>query len=299
VLQQKCIEPLGESKSDYQIYSLLAERLGIKERYTEGRDDLEWAKRMYEVSDLPKVMTWRQFQKKGYYIVPVPKNYEYKPAFRWYAEDRPKDNPDWGPNLVDRPLNDGKGLATPTGKIEFESQSLVRYDPNDDERPPVPHYIPSWEGHTTTDLVGKFPLQLVTPHPRFSFHSQFDAKDMWNDEIPHHRREKDGYRYWVIRLNPKDAKARGLADGDLVKVFNDRGTILCILTVTARMREGVAHSYSSGGGYDPMGEPGDPKTVDKGGTINQLTSSRFNSRNTSGMAPGSCLVEVAKWEGGR
>ena len=162
----------------------------------------------------------------------------------------------------------------------------------------MPHYIPSWEGHTVP-LAKKYPLQLVSPHPRFSFHSQFDGKELWNDEIPHHRREKDGYRYWVVRLNPKDASERGIADGDLVKVFNDRGSVLCIATVTARMLAGVIHSYSSGGGYDPMGEPGDANTVDRGGTINQLTSSRFNSKNTSGMAPGSCLAQVEKWQGGR
>jgi trimethylamine-N-oxide reductase (cytochrome c) len=299
VLQQKCIEPLGESKSDYQIFSLLSERLGIKQQFTEGRDELQWVHRMYETSDLPKVMTWEEFQKKGYYVVPVPKDYQYKPAFRWFYENRPKDNQDWGPGLLDRPVNDGKGLATPTGKIEFESQSLKRFDPTDQERPLVPHYIPSWEGHSSTDILQRFPLQLISPHPRFSFHSQFDGKDLWNDEIPHHRRLKDGYRYWVIRMNPADAGPRGIADGDIVKVFNDRGTVLAVATLTERMLAGVAHSYSSGGGYDPMGEPGDPKTIDKGGTINQLTPSRFNSKNCSGMSPNSCLVEIEKWDGGR
>lgn len=298
VLQQKCIEPLGESKSDYQIFTLLAERLGVKQQFTEGRDELQWVKRMYEVSDLPKVISWAQFMKKGYYVVPIKKDYKSRPAFRWFYEDRAIDTWDWGPSTVDRAVNDGKGLATPSGRIEFESQSLKRFDPNDPERPPVPHYIPSWEGINTGDLLSKYPLQLISPHPRFSFHSQFDAKDLWNDEIPHHRRLKDGYRYWVVRINPKDAEARGIKDGDLVKIFNDRGSCLAIATVTARIISGVVHSYSSGGGYDPVGEPGDPRTIDRGGTINQLTSSRFISKNCPGMAPNACLVEIERWEGG-
>lgn len=299
VLQQKCIEPLGESKSDYQIFTLLAERLGIKGQFTENRDELQWVRRMFEVSDLPKVLSWEEFEQKGYYVVPVKKDYKSKPALRWFYEDREMDTPDWGPSLVDRPVNDGKGLATPTGKIEFESQSLKRFDPNDQERPPVPHYIPSWEGVTTTELLKKYPLQLISPHPRFSFHSQFDGKGLWNDEIPHQRRLKDGYRYWIVRMNSQDAEKRGIADGDLVKIYNDRGAILAITTVTARIIPGVVHSYSSGGQYDPMGEPGDAKTIDRGGTINQLTSSRFISKNCSGFASGACLVQIEKWEGGR
>ncbi len=298
VLQQKCIEPLGESKSDYQIFALLSERLGIKQQFTEGRDELQWVKRMYEVTDLPKVISWSEFKKKGYYVVPVKKDYKSRPAFRWFYEDRAMDTWDWGPGTVDRPINNGKGLATPTGKIEFESQTLKRFDPNDSERPPVPHYIPSWEGINSTDILSRYPLQLISPHPRFSFHSQFDAKGLLNDEIPHHRRLKDGYRYWVVRINPKDAEIRGIKDGDIVKIYNDRGAVLAIATVTSRIIQGVVHSYSSGGGYDPMGEPGDPKTIDRGGTINQLTSSRFISKNCPGMAPNACLVEIERWEGG-
>ena len=296
--QQKCIEPLGESKSRYDIYTAMAEKLNIGEIFTEGRTEYDWCKRLFEVTDLPKVMSWEEFEKKGYYIVPVPKDYKPTPAFRWFAEDRPRDTKDWGPKIPDLRAVDGRGLATPSGKIEFESTTLKRFDPDDKERPPVPHYVPSWEGTETTELLKKYPLQFISPHPRFAFHSQHDGKSLWNDEIPHHRRLKDGYRYWVLRMNPKDAEARGLKDGDLIKTYNDRGTIINILTVTPRMREGVVHAYSSGGGYDPQGDPGDPKTPDKGGTSNQLTNARFISKNCPGMAPNSCLVQVEKWEGG-
>jgi anaerobic selenocysteine-containing dehydrogenase len=298
VLMQKCIEPLGQSRSRYDIYAAMAERLNIKEQFTLGRTEYEWCKRTFEVTDLSKVMSWEEFEKKGYYVVPIPKDYKPTPAFRWFYEGRARDTLDWGPGIKDVASIDGKGLATPTGKIEFESESLKRFDPNDEERPPVPHYIPSWEGIETTELLKRFPLQLISPHPRFTFHSQHDGKSCWNEEIPHHRRLKDGYRYWVLRMNPKDAAKRGIKDGDLAKVYNDRGVILTIVTVTPRIIEGVVHSYSSGGGYDPMGEPGDPKTIDKGGTINQLTNARFISKNCPGMAPNSCLVEIEKWEGG-
>jgi molybdopterin guanine dinucleotide-containing S/N-oxide reductase-like protein len=299
VFQQKCIEPLGESKSDYDIFELLAKRLNIWEEFTEGHPDvMSWIKRMYEISDLPKVISWEKFSNKGYYIIPPKMDKKPVPAFRWFYDQRPIDIPDKG-SITDRAMNDGMGFTTPTGKIEFEAQTLVRFDANDKERPPVPHYIPSWEGVDSTELLQRFPLQLVSAHPRFSFHTQFDAKSCWSDEVPHHRRLIDGYRYWVIRINPADAAKRGIKDGDIVKVHNDRGVILCAATVTNRMKPGVVHSYSSGGGYDPMGEPGNNKTIDRGGTVNQLTPSRGLSKNCPGMAPGSCLVEIGKWEGGK
>ena len=298
VLEKKCIEPLGESKPDYEIFAMIAERLGFHDKFTEGgMTDLDWVKRMFTVSDLPKHITWEEFEKKGYFVVPIPDDYQPTPALRWFAENRRRDTPDWGPvggaveGLPDREGN----LSTQTGKIEFESQSLKRFDPDDAERPPVPKYIPSWEGHHTAELYSKYPLQLITPHPRFSFHTQYDGKDSWMNEIPEHRvREKDGHYYWVIRINKGDAAKRGINNNDVVKVFNDRGAVLCIVQVTGRVPSGVAHSYESSAEYQPIGEPGE--SPDRGGSVNVLTPSRFMSKNACGMAPNSCLVEIEAWE---
>ena len=58
-----------------------------------------------------------------------------------------------------------------------------------------------------TKLFAKYPIQLITPHPRYSFHTMNDGKGCWMNEIPEHRvKGKDGYYYWVIRINPRDAK---------------------------------------------------------------------------------------------
>jgi len=296
VLQKKCIEPLGESKSDYDIFAMVAERLGFHDKFTEGGlTELDWAKRMFNASDLPKYISWEKFEKKGYFVVPFPKDYKSTPALRWFAEGRRRDTPDWGPvgggieGLPDREGN----LSTQTGKIEFESQTLKRFDPNDAERPPVPKYIPSWEGHHTKELYGKYPLQLISPHPKFSFHTMYDWKESWMNEIPEHRvKAKDGHYYWVIRINAEDAKKRGINNGDIVKVYNDRGVVLCSAQVTGRVPPGVVHSFESCANYDPIGEPG--KSPDRGGCINLVTPHRFISKNACGQAPNSCLVEIAK-----
>ena len=79
VYHQKAIEPLYESKSDYQIFSTLAERLGIKEAFTEGNTEEDWIeKTVFTSSSLPKYISFEEFKKKGYFVVPFPK--DYKPA---------------------------------------------------------------------------------------------------------------------------------------------------------------------------------------------------------------------------
>ncbi len=50
-----------------------------------------------------------------------------------------------------------------------------------------PQHIESWEGHHTAELYEKYPLQLVSPHPRYSFHTMGDGKDSWVNEIKNHR----------------------------------------------------------------------------------------------------------------
>ena len=194
------------------------------------------------------------------------------------------------------PPHNGSNLATPSGKVEFVSQTLTAFDPDDEERPPMARYIPSWEGYDTEGLVEKWPLQMVSPHPRFSYHTHNDNKSLWLDDIPQHRVKIDGYAYWPVRINPADAAARGIKHDDLVKVFNDRGAVICAAIVTGGMRPGVVHSYEAGAKYDPL-EPGKPGSPDRGGCVNLLTPSRMVSKNAPGEAQNSCLVEVARWDG--
>jgi molybdopterin guanine dinucleotide-containing S/N-oxide reductase-like protein len=241
VRMKKCIEPLWESKSDYQIFSLLARRLGFEQDYTEGNSEIEWARKFFEISDLPKHISWDEFERKGYYIVSVPADYRPTPALRWYAEGRACDTPD----LLNpkRLTSKSHELGTDSGKIEFVSHSLLAHAPDDDERPPAPRYLESWEGHHS-QRAKKYPLQLISPHPRFSFHTHYDKHAAWLDEIPVHRVQKDGYAWWPARLHADDASERGIRHGDIVKLYNDRATVLCIAQITGRVRRGVVHSYA-------------------------------------------------------
>jgi trimethylamine-N-oxide reductase (cytochrome c) len=257
--------------------------------------ELDWCKRLFDATDLPKATSWKAFLKKGYYVVPPPKEELKDPvSFRWYAEDRPKDTPELAPLPADYTEQYGKGLQTQSGKIEFECSSLKRFDPNDPERPTMTKYIPSWEGHHTTELYEKYPLQLISPHPRFSFHTMGDAKDSVINDVKDHRVLIDGYYYWIVRINSKDAQARDISENNLVKVFNDRGAVICAAQVTERVPPGTVHSYESAATYDPLGEPG--HSADRGGCINQLTPSRMMVKHSHSMAANSCLVQIKKWE---
>ena len=94
---------------------------------------------------------------------------------------------------------------------------------------------------------------MISPHPRYSFHSHFDKKGSWINDIPGHRRLVNGYYYWTVRISPTDAAARGIKDGDVVRLYNDRGSVLGAATVTERIKPGVIHSFCSSGKYDPVG----------------------------------------------
>ena len=294
-VQHKCIEPLGESKSDFDIFQAVANRLGLWQVFSEGNSEYDWARRYFQSTDLAQKITWKQLLKKGYYVVPPLGEDNRDPvAFSWFAEGRKRDLLELPPLPSEYYGRYGEGLQTPSGKLEFESQTLKRFDPNDKERLPICTYIPSWEG-TESELYKKYKLQLISPHSKYSFHTMGDGKDSFVNEIDEHRVLIDGFRYWIFRMNPADAEARGLKHHDLVEVYNDRGSVLCALEVTERVPAGIVHSYESCADYRPLGEPG--YSTEKNGCINNLTPKRFITKHAHGLAVNSCLVEARKWNG--
>ena len=292
-IQHKCIEPLGESKSDFDIYSLIAGKLGLGQVFNEGNTDFDWVKRVFDSSDLPPKIDWMQFLQKGYYVVPpLPQNRRDPVAYNWFYEGRKKDTPELTPLPSEYMVRFGEGLQTQTGLFEFESQSLKRFAPDDEERPPIVKYNQSWEG-PATKLFKKYPIQMISTHPRWSFHTMHDGKQGFMNEIREHRTRINGFDYWVCRMNPKDAKARGLVDNDIVELFNDRGSVLCALHVTERVPAGILHTHESSADYKPVGVVG--KSTDRNGCVNNLTPGRTLSKHAHGIAPNSCLIEVRKW----
>jgi trimethylamine-N-oxide reductase (cytochrome c) len=293
IFQAPAIAPLGESRSDFWIFNEICKRLGLANYFSEGVNEIDWVKRVYLASDMPKVISWRKFVRRGYYVVPAEKEKLRAPAsFRWFWENRKKDVPEAQPLPSDYAGEYLRGLQTQSGKLEFECNSLKRF--KDPERPPIVKYEPSCEGPHSGEMFRRYPLQMLTPHSKYSFHTQGDGKDSFLLNIEDHRVKVDGYYYWIMRLNAQDAAERGIAKHDLVKVYNDRGAVICAALPTQRLPRGVCHGYESSAIYDPFGEPG--KSVDRGGCLNLLTPERTQTRSTHSIAGANALVQVELWD---
>jgi anaerobic selenocysteine-containing dehydrogenase len=291
IMQHKCIEPLGESKSDYQIFLDILTRLGYGGMYSEGGgSELTWCERIFNSTDLPKQTTWKKFLQKGYHVVPPPKDDDKQPVdMRWFAEGRTKDLPEANPLPGVYSTGFSQGLPTQSGKFEFVPSSLRRIEQIDPARPAVNRYINSQSG-----VKQRFPLQLVTNHPVYSFHTQADGKNSHISTIDEHRMNVGGYRYWVLRIGPKDASARGLRSGDLVRVYNAQASVICAIDVSQLVKDGVARGNESCGELDLIQTS--VGIVDRGGCLNLLTPGRKMSPTADGIVPNSCWVEVEKWD---
>jgi len=289
VYQDKAIEPLWDSRSDYWIFAQVATRLGWGEKFTEGRDEEAWAKRFWQFSDLPKHMSWEDFKKKGYFIVPINfegNRYEWDryPGFQWYAEGRPCDTPNH------KDIQEEGLLGTLTGKWEFVSESMLYYAPDDEIRTPIARYKKTWEDYSTLS-ADRYPYGMISPHPRFDYHTHYNQHCMWLWEIPENRVIINGNPYLICRINPKIAEKKGIKDGDVVRMFNDRGSVMCVARVTRRVNAETIHAYASSGLHNPI-EYGQYMSTDKGGSVNVLTPSRLMGEYIPAMVPNSCNIDV-------
>ncbi|UCG54370.1 MAG: molybdopterin-dependent oxidoreductase [Dehalococcoidia bacterium] len=246
----KAIESIGESKSHLEICAELALRLGIKDYDNKTEDELlrQIASGSTDITD------YEAFKKAGGHK--IRRNEPYV-AFKQQIED-PENNP----------------FPTPSGKIEIYCQRLA--DMKNPLIPPIPKYIETWEG-LSDPLVQKYPLQLITTHFWRRAHSQYDNIP-WLRELEPQR----------VLINSVDAGDRNIRNGDLVKVFNDRGITILPARVTERIMPGVV-DIPQGAWYHP-----DENGVDRGGSANVLTK---DEHSPGGAYPtNTSLVQVEKVE---
>ncbi|MDW8444810.1 MAG: molybdopterin dinucleotide binding domain-containing protein [Acetobacteraceae bacterium] len=96
-------------------------------------------------------------------------------------------------------------------------------------------------------------------------------------------------------MHPEDAAARGIASGDVVRVFNDRGACLAGAVLDDGLLRGVV-AMATGAWFDPL-EPGKPGSLCVHGNPNVLTRDEGTSRLGQGPVAHSCLVEIERWQG--
>jgi Anaerobic dehydrogenases, typically selenocysteine-containing len=136
---------------------------------------------------------------------------------------------------------------------------------------------------------------MISPHPRFDYHTHYQQHSVWLWEIPENRVYINGNPYLICRINPKIAEKKGIKDGDIVRLFNDRGSVLCCARITRRVNPETIHAYTSSGIYNPI-EYGKYMSWDKGGCVNVLTSGRLMGDYIPAMVPNSCNIDVEKVE---
>ncbi|MFO1059086.1 MAG: molybdopterin guanine dinucleotide-containing S/N-oxide reductase [Dongiaceae bacterium] len=262
----QAIPPVGEARSDHAICAALARRLGVEAAFTEGRDEMAWLRHLYErdrqeVARLGMSLpTFEAFWAQGHALLPVPE----RPgvlleAFRRDPEAHP--------------------LTTPSGRIEIFSERVAGFGYRDCPGHPVWLEPAEWRGSAR---AASYPLHLISNQPAARLHSQLDqgsvslaAKIAGREPV------------WI---HPADAAERAIADGQVVRVFNDRGTCLAGARVTGRIARGVVQ-LATGAWYDPE-RPGEIGSLCKHGNVNLLTLDKGTSSLAQGPSAQTCLVEI-------
>jgi len=276
LLQRKAIDPVGESMSDYEAVLEIAKKLGKYDDVTEGKSLEGWIKYVYEGIGLPEFIDWETFKEKQYFVFPVAPDWEEDPpGFRLFYE-----NPEKYP------------LKTPSGKLEIYSQRLAENFPDDRERPPIPKWIEKSDTHderVSSKRAEKYPLLMMSNHGRWRMHAQCDDIS-WTREIPTCKvRGWDGYMYEPLWIHPDTAAERHIKDGDIVRAYNERGSVLAGAKVWERIKPGVI--YMDHGARVDWIIPGQ---LDRGGAVNLISPNNIISRHCPGMATSGYLAEVEK-----
>lgn len=270
VAMKRAIDPVGEARDDYAIFAALSERLGSLATYTEGRDAMQWLRHLYEVArvragdfelTLPE---FDQFWAEGLVHLPQPAR---RAVFLAEFRADPHAHP----------------LPTPSGRIEIASGTIASFGYDDCPGHPVWLEPREWLG---APGAGRR-LHLLSNQPANKLHSQYDHGELC-------RAGKIRGREPLL-LHPQDAAERGIADGDLVRVFNERGACLAGARLEPDLLRGVA-LMATGAWYDPL-DAAEPGTLDKHGNPNVLTADHGCSRLTQACSAHTTLVDVERWTG--
>ena len=269
IAMKRAIEPVDEARDDYDIFSAVAERLGAKERFTEGRSAAAWLRHLYDAArergrkfDL-ELPAFEAFWSEGCLEMPPPD--EPSVMLGAYRSDPAAHR-----------------LPTPSGRIELFSSTIASFGYGDCVGHPAWYEPAEWLG---APLAGRYPLHLVSHQPATRLHSQYDHGTVSRAAKIHGRE--------ALTMHPSDAAVRGIKAGDVVRVFNDRGACLAGVRLSDVVRPGVI-VLPTGAWYDPL-TPGKIGTLEKHGNPNVLTLDKGTSQLTQGCSALTALVEVERF----
>lgn len=260
VAMRRIVPPFGQSRSDYEIFTELARRMGVETQFTEGRDAEGWLGHIYDglrtawAAKGVETPQRETFWEEG--LLDLSFRDERRVMFEAFRAD-PVANP----------------LPTPSGKLEIFSETIAGFGLKDCLGHPAWFAPREWLG-----TAGEGELHLLSDQPARKLHSQLDASP-YSAAGKHEGRE----RLW---MHPADAARRSLSDGQVVELWNGRGRCLAALALSEALMEGVVR-LATGAWYDP-----DPTGLDRHGNPNVLTLDIGSSSLAQGCAAQTCLVRV-------
>src|SRR5690554_5610694 len=270
VYMEKAIEPVGESRADYDIFRLLARAMGVEALFTGNRDEEEWLQVLYaETRDKAKAIG-----------IALPDFEEFK-LREWFENSTPRE-----PQILLKQFRDAPEmypLKTPSGKIEIFSERVAAFGYQEAPGFPFWNEPKEWLGRPANGQR----LHLISNQPANKLHSQLDHGS-------HSRNSKINGREPVL-INPVDEESRDIQDGALVRVYSPRGSCLCTALISDDVRAGVLQ-LSTGAWYNP------PPTNISGisclhGNPNVLTRDEGTSRLAQGPSAMSCMVDIEVYKG--
>jgi biotin/methionine sulfoxide reductase len=269
ISMRKVVEPFGEARNDYDIFTDLASLLGVADEFTEGRSTSDWLEHLYDKwrsnqTEPGEVFGFAEFLEMGHVELPRP--------------DRPS------PVLFEAFRADPAAhpLGTPSGKFELFSETIASFDYDDCPGHPV------WlepEDYLLSPRAAQFPLHLIANQPATRLHGQHDMGEL-SQAAKIAGRE-------AIGINRVDADGRGISPGDVVRVFNDRGSCLAGAVIRDDLMASVVH-LPTGAWFDPR-ETSDGPPMCVHGNPNVLTTDRGTSRLAQACTGQHALVEVELW----
>ncbi|ASS58792.1 molybdopterin guanine dinucleotide-containing S/N-oxide reductase (plasmid) [Rhizobium leguminosarum] len=270
VAMKKLIEPVGEARDDYEIFSEIARRLGKFEEFTENRTSREWLTFLFE--------TTRKALVAGGHEAPDFETFWERGEMRL-----PLKPDDGGPARAFRHDPFASPLQTPSGKIEIFSQRIESFG-YDDCRGHPRWYPPRAEAE---DDKSRFPLHLVCNQPHQRLHSQLDYGDFSRSTKIKGREP--------VRINPADAAERGISDGDIVRLFNARGSCLAAAVISEDVRKSVMQ-LATGAWFEPDNAASD-KSMCVHGNPNILTRDVGTSQLAQGSTGQLTRVDAERFVG--
>ncbi|MGA5498095.1 molybdopterin-dependent oxidoreductase [Streptomyces cinereoruber] len=267
----KVREPEGESRTDHQIFAALACRLGYQREFTQDRSEFEWVRHLYEqtragLGDEAALPGFDDFWRETTAELPALRG-PFPGSFEALRAD-PRQFP----------------LTTPSGRIEIFSEEIDSFGYDDCAGHPAWFEPVEWLG---AEASSRFPLHMISNQPASRLHSQYDNGG-------HSLASKIRGRE-PVTIHPQDAAARGIQDGMIVRVHNDRGSCLAGAVLSDDVMPGVIQ-LSTGAWWDPA-QPGLSKSLDRHGNPNSLTADRGCSRLSQGPSAHSALVDVEVYDG--